>query len=114
MRVSLCKHSFPLQPPHGSFLRPGDCTGCGATWDTVQAELQRQEQALILGTSRNGQCPDCARNRRLFRYQADSMPWHSPDHEQPVGFLCMDCWNATAAAEQAFNDAAFNFAGGTR
>jgi hypothetical protein len=28
-----CEHRFPLQPPHGSLARPGDCTDCGVPYD---------------------------------------------------------------------------------
>jgi hypothetical protein len=28
-----CDHSFPVQPPHGSIGRPGDCTKCGVPYD---------------------------------------------------------------------------------
>lgn len=105
--VSLCKHSFPCQPPHGSIFRPGDCTGCGITYEQVQADLRRQEQALILGTSHEGTCRDCLTYRRLFRYQQQEQPWHEPGTEMPVGFLCIDCWNAAADAENALTAALF-------
>lgn len=25
MTISLCRHSFPVQPPRGSLAHPGDC-----------------------------------------------------------------------------------------
>jgi len=28
-----CEHRFPLQPPHGSLGRPGDCSKCGVPYD---------------------------------------------------------------------------------
>lgn len=93
MKVSLCKHGFPCQPPHGSIFRPGDCTGCGTTYDEHQAELLRQEEALIVGTSHDAQCPDCDHTRRLFRFQPPAQPWHEPDEEMPVTFLCTNCFN---------------------
>lgn len=96
-KVSLCKHSFPCQPPHGSILRPGPCD-CGLTYAQHEAELRRQEEALIVGTARDGQCPDCGHDRRLFRFQTPAQPWHDPDYEPPVTFLCMGCYNAAADA----------------
>lgn len=95
-KVSLCKHSFPCQPPHGSIFRPGDCTGCGITFNALQAELRRQEEALIVGSARDGQCPDCNRQKRLYRFQPPSQPWHDPNFEPPVTFLCGECFNAAA------------------
>lgn len=105
MTTSLCKHSFPVQPPHGSLTNPGPCTNCGTPWPDVQAELRRQEEALIVSTSRNGTCPDCRKPRRLFRWQPQDRPWHPVDHEQPVGFLCINCWNDATNADQALAEA---------
>lgn len=107
MTVSLCKHSFPCQPPHGSIFRPGDCVGCGITYDQHQAELLRQEEALIVGSSRDGQCPDCTRQKRLFRWQPPTQPWDEPGTEKPVTFLCMDCYNAAVDANNAMVDSLF-------
>jgi hypothetical protein len=101
MTVSLCKHSHPVQPPLGSIIRPGDCDRCGMTWNQVQAELQRQEEALIAGTSHDGNCPTCSRQRRLYRFQPDDKPWTPIGYEEPVTFLCADCWNAAAEADNA-------------
>ncbi|NUP18350.1 MAG: hypothetical protein HOZ81_20155 [Streptomyces sp.] len=100
MNVSLCKHSFPCQPPHGSIIRPGDCTGCGTTYDAVQAELQRQEQALIVGSSREGRCRHCGQTRRLYRFQPCDKPWSPPGYEEPVSFLCTDGWNEANDADR--------------
>jgi hypothetical protein len=97
--ISLCKHRFPVQPPLGSIFRPGDCDRCGTTWNDVQAELQRQEEALIAGTSHDGVCPDCNQQRRLLRFQPDDKPWTVIGYEEPVTFLCADCWNAAARAD---------------
>lgn len=91
--VSLCKHSFPCQPPHGSIFRPGPCVGCGTTWQAAQDELARQEKALILGSARDGECPNCHQQRCLYRFQAPEQPWHDFDYEPPIVFLCADCWN---------------------
>lgn len=107
MKVSLCKHSFPCQPPHGSIFRPGDCTGCGITYAAHEAELLRQEEAVIVATSHDGQCPDCNRTRRLFRFQPPTQPWDEPDYEPPVSFLCTDCFNNAADAYNADINAAF-------
>jgi hypothetical protein len=96
-KVSFCKHSFPCQPPHGSIFRPGPC-GCGISYDEHQAELLRQEEALIVGSSRDGQCPDCGNTRRLFRFQEPAQPWHEPGYEPPVTFLCNDCFNSAVDA----------------
>lgn len=101
MTVSFCKHSFPVQPPHGSIIRPGDCPGCGMTWNQSQAELRKQEEALILGTSHDGTCPDCRQPRRLFRFQPQDKPWTDFGYEEPVTFLCMGCWNAATDADHA-------------
>lgn len=101
MTVSLCKHSFPVQPPHGSLARPGDCVGCGITWNQVQAELRKQEEALILGTSRDGQCPNCRHTRRLFRFQPQDKPWTPIGYEEPVTFLCIGCWNNAMDADHS-------------
>lgn len=100
MNVSLCKHSFPIQPPLGSLARPGNCTSCDTSWNEVQADLQRQSEALIIGTSRDGTCPDCSQPRRLFRYQPQDKPW-TPIGYEPISFLCIDCWNAATEADHA-------------
>jgi hypothetical protein len=107
MTISLCKHSFPCQPPHGSIFRPGDCTGCGITYNALQAELRKQEQAYIIGTSRDGACPDCHKDRRLFRWQPQEQPWHEIGVELPVTFVCIDCWNAATTADNALAAALF-------
>lgn len=110
MNVSLCKHSFPCQPPHGSIIRPGNCVGCGITYDQHQAELIRQEEALIVGSSYDGQCPDCDQQTRLFRWQAPAQPWDEPGVEKPVTFLCTACYNTAVDAENALVNALFNAA----
>ncbi|WP_055693739.1 hypothetical protein [Streptomyces prasinopilosus] len=105
-KVSLCKHSFPCQPPHGSIFRPGPCD-CGLTYAQHEAELLRQEEALIVGTSHDGECPDCGHTRRLFRFQPPAQPWHEPDYELPVTFLCIDCFNTAADAHNETINALF-------
>jgi hypothetical protein len=97
-RVSLCRHSFPCQPPHGSIFRPGACVGCGITYSQHEAELRRQEEALIVGSAHDGKCPSCGHARRLFRFQPPAQPWDEPDYEPPVTFLCIDDFNAAADA----------------
>jgi DNA-directed RNA polymerase subunit RPC12/RpoP len=104
MTVSLCKHRFSLVAPGGSLFHPSDCIRCGITWEDSQKELQRQKHALILGTSHDGDCPDCNHRRRLFRFQAPGRPWHDFDYEPPVRFLCMSCWNAAADADEKAAD----------
>jgi hypothetical protein len=106
MTVSLCKHSFPCQPPHSSIFRPGPCD-CGITYNEHQAELQQQEEALIVGSSYDGHCPDCTRQKRLFRWEAPAQPWDEPSVEKPVSFLCMDCYNAAVDAHNATVNAVF-------
>lgn len=45
------EHSFPCNPPGGSFWAPGPCTMCGITWDRAQAERLLQEaQAAMAAT----------------------------------------------------------------
>ncbi|WP_062215680.1 hypothetical protein [Streptomyces sp. NBRC 109706] len=100
MTVSLCKHSFPIQPPHGSIVRPGPCVGCGITWDDCQADLARQEAALIDGSSHDGQCGHCDQTRRLYRWQPLRQPWDEPDYEPPITWLCAAGYDA---ATQAYN-----------
>jgi hypothetical protein len=106
-KVSLCKHSFPCQPPHGSIFRPGDCVGCGITYGQNEAELRRQEEALIVGSAREGQCPDCGRACRLFRFQPPAQPWHEPDFEPPVTFVCTECFNKAADDHNAMVNSLF-------
>lgn len=90
MTVSLCKHSFPVQPPHGSMSRPGPCVGCGITWDDCQADLARQEAALIAGTAHEGTCARCHQPRRVFNTPSDWGRVPAP--------LCSRCWSTYADA----------------
>ncbi|GGU84545.1 hypothetical protein GCM10010275_19500 [Streptomyces litmocidini] len=99
MTVSLCHHSHIVLPPHGSIFHPSDCTRCGMTWDAIQTELRRQEEALIAGTARDGSCPNCSRQKRLYRFQPSDKPWTPIGYEEPVSFLCVDCWNDAAQAD---------------
>lgn len=91
MTVSLCHHSHCVLPPNGSIFKPGPCTNCGITWDAVQDELLRQERALIEGSARHGDCPDCGQHLKLYRYQEPSQPWDDFHYEPPISFLCAGC-----------------------
>ncbi|RYJ29385.1 hypothetical protein CU044_2126 [Streptomyces sp. L-9-10] len=98
MTSSLCKHSFPVQAPGGSLFRPGDCTGCGVTWDAVQDELQRQADIIRVRTAHEGKCHYCGRPRMLFSYQRGPQPWD--EAEPPVRWLCIPCWGDAQAIEE--------------
>lgn len=45
-----CEHSFPVQPPFGSFARPGACSHCGIPWDDREpvADELREPLAVLL------------------------------------------------------------------
>ncbi|QQN79768.1 hypothetical protein [Streptomyces sp. XC 2026] len=88
MTVSLCKHRFPVRPPLGSFLLPGDCTHCGLTHADYITELLRQDRALIEGTARDGECAHCGQQTLLYRWQAPSQPWDEPGDVPLVQWLC--------------------------
>ncbi|CAM5249644.1 hypothetical protein SGLAM104S_01593 [Streptomyces glaucescens] len=106
MTVSLCKHSFPVQPPHGSLAHPGNCVGCGTTWADVQAELDRQENALRLGTAHEARCAWCSQKRIVFRYVREQQPWE-PD-EPPVIWLCARDWSRARQNEETHGYIDFN------
>jgi hypothetical protein len=55
-----CKHCFPLQPPHGSLARPGDCTKCCVPYDHSEPVT---DDARVLS----------AKLADLFDYMADDM-----------------------------------------
>lgn len=99
MTVSLCKHSFPVLPPHGSLGAPGDCTGCGTTFDAIQAELKQQADIIRLRTAHRGECEYCGKNTMLFRFQRDEQPWD--ETEPPVRWLCVPCWGKAKATAEA-------------
>ncbi|WP_407563367.1 hypothetical protein [Streptomyces sp. 184] len=105
-RISLCKHGFPIQPPHGSFARPGDCTGCGITWEALQAELQRQEDTIRMRTAHEGDCELCGHTRMLFRFQREQQPWD--EGEPPVRWLCIPCWGNAKTTEENTGFSDFN------
>lgn len=103
MTVSLCKHSFPLQPPHGSLGNPGDCTGCGITYNAWEDELAAQEQRVRVGTAARGTCQGCwLPDRMLFTFKATERPWHGFDTDdvpQPSR-LCTPCWSTATQADE--------------
>lgn len=106
MKVSLCKHSFPVQPPLGSLANPGDCTGCGTPWADVQAELDRQEILLRLGTAHEGTCAQCGQKRIVFRYVREQQPW---DQEPPkVLWFCAKDWSTARETEETTGFIDFN------
>jgi len=113
VKTSLCKHSFPIQPPHGSLANPGDCARCGTTWADVQAELDRQENLLRLGTAHRATCAGCGHTRMVFRYQREQQPWD--EQEPPVLWLCVRDWSHAREREETtgFIDFADVFAHGT-
>jgi hypothetical protein len=112
MTISLCKHSFTVLPP-ASITRPGPCAGCGITWLAVQEELARQADTIRLRTAQEGTCRGCAKQRMLFSYQREQMPWE--ETEPPTVWLCIPCWgNAQECEEQTgFVDFKDLFANGT-
>lgn len=99
MKTSLCKHRFPLQPPHGSLAFPGDCTRCGTSWEAVQDELQRQADTIRMRTAHEGACQLCQKTRMLFSYQREQQPWD--ETEPPVRWLCIPCWGNSKETEEA-------------
>ncbi|MFF7067350.1 hypothetical protein [Streptomyces pseudovenezuelae] len=106
MKVSLCKHGFPVQPPLGSLANPGDCTGCGITWADAQAELDRQEVLLRLRTAHEGICERCGNRRLVFRYTREQQPW---DQGEPrVLWLCARDWSAARETEETTGFIDFN------
>ncbi|MEV8396317.1 hypothetical protein [Streptomyces niveus] len=106
MTISLCKHRFPIQPPHGSLGAPGDCTGCGTTWDTIQDELQKQTDTIRMRTAHEGQCHHCGKTRMVFSYQREQQPWEQD--EPPVLWLCIPDWGQAKATEETTGFADFN------
>jgi hypothetical protein len=98
MKISLCKHSFPIQPPLGSLTNPGNCTGCGTSWADAQAELDRQETLLRLGTAHEATCAWCNQRRIVFRYAREQQPWD--EQEPPVIWLCARDWSRARENEE--------------
>lgn len=97
-KVSLCKHRFPIQPPHGSLAIPGDCTRCDTSWDRVQEELQRQDDTIRMRTAHEGPCGLCQKTRMLFSYQREQQQWD--ETEPPVRWLCIPCWGMAKETEE--------------
>lgn len=98
MKISLCKHSFPIQPPLGSLTNPGNCTGCDTSWADAQAELDRQEMLLRLGTAHEATCAWCNQRRIVFRYAREQQPWD--EQEPPVIWLCARDWSRARENEE--------------
>lgn len=97
----LCKHAFPIQPPHGSLAEPGDCTGCGITWIERQQELDAARVAYRMGTAHTGRCPGCRQpGRMLFIFIQEPRPWDLASEEPPSVFLCGPCWSSTTLEEE--------------
>lgn len=96
MPVSLCKHSFPVQPPHGSLAHPGDCSGCGRPYRDVQHDLARQEERHRIATAARGRCAGCKLpDRMLFTFTAPPAPWNP----NPVPRrYCTPCWSRAQLA----------------
>lgn len=97
MTVSLCKHGFPVQPPHGSLAHPGPCSGCGLTWDDCQRELEEQETRVRAGTAAPGRCEHCGLNRTLFAFTEPARPWTD---QQATARLCVPCWSDRQQARE--------------
>lgn len=106
MKVSLCKHSHPVQPPHGTLASPGPCARCGTTWADVQAELDRQENALRLGTAHESICTWCHQRRVVFRYVREQQPWD--EQAPPVLWLCARDWSTARENEETTGFIDFN------
>lgn len=106
MTVSLCKHSHPVQPPHGSILNPGDCARCGTPWAEVQRDLDRQEILLRLGTAHEAVCAWCHQTRIVFRYAREQQPWD--ETEPSVIWLCARDWSRARENEETTGFIDFN------
>jgi len=105
-KISLCKHGFPVQPPHGSIANPGNCSNCGTSWADVQRELDRQENLLRLGTAHEAICASCSQRRTVFRYSREQQPWD--ETEPPVIWLCARDWSNARENEEATGFIDFN------
>lgn len=106
MKISFCKHRFPVQPPAGSMFIPGECTGCGTSWADVQAELDRQEVLVRLGTAHEAVCAWCSQKRIVFRYAREQQPWD--EQEPPVIWLCARDWSRARETEETTGFIDFN------
>lgn len=100
--ISLCKHSHIVLPPAGSIINPSDCTQCGLSYASREAELERQRIARINGSARDGECPYCGQYRRLYRYQVTEQPWHEIGTDLPATWLCGEDYRTAEEAENAF------------
>ncbi|MBP5896366.1 hypothetical protein [Streptomyces scabiei] len=98
MRLSLCKHAFPVQPPLGSLAHPGDCTGCGMTHDAHNLVLEEQEGRHRIATAARGRCEMCCLpGRMLFTFTPDPGPW---DGDVGSHRLCTPCWSAAKLLDE--------------
>lgn len=52
--MSLCEHSFPVQPPHGSLGNPGPCNHCGLPYLVAMSlrEIEDAQRELATYVSR--------------------------------------------------------------
>lgn len=103
--VSFCKHSFPVQPPHGSLAHPGNCA-CGITFAKAQAELDQQAMRQRLATAHEGVCQGCGQTRLLFIYQPEQQPWDAT--EPAPRWLCTPDWSKAREREEATGFVDFN------
>lgn len=106
MKTSLCKHGFPIQPPHGSIIHPGPCTGCGITYLQHLQELERQAEARRLATAHEGHCDWCKKTRMLFAYDREEQPWE--ETAPPTLWLCMTDWGTARTNEEESGFTDFN------
>jgi hypothetical protein len=101
----LCKHSFPLRPPH-SLFEPGDCTGCGITFADRMREHDAAVAARRAATAHRGYCPGCNRpDQMLFLFIRQEQPWDLDTDETEEAkrtvYLCAHCWSDTTEAEES-------------
>ncbi|WP_333745789.1 hypothetical protein [Streptomyces sp. IBSBF 2950] len=98
MRLSLCKHAFPVQPPRGSSVHPGDCTGCGMTYAAHALALEEQEGRHRIATAARGRCERCCLpGRMLFTFTPTPGPWGG---EVDSHRLCTPCWSAAKVIDE--------------
>jgi hypothetical protein len=92
MKLSLCKHSFPLQAPGLIGVPPKPCTGCGIGYADHLAAVEEQEACHRMAGAARGRCQGCKLpDRMLFTFTREERPW---DEEQPPSMrLCTTCWS---------------------
>ncbi|MFI5814911.1 hypothetical protein ACIA7S_28630 [Streptomyces sp. NPDC051643] len=97
MLTSLCKHGFPIQPPHGTLEHPGDCTDCGITYTAWMAVLEEQAAQQRMHSAARGVCELCGSPRMLFDFTRQQRAW---DDEPPKSRrVCMQDWSALTDAD---------------